>query len=80
MHRYVVQQDKLMPNLTVLETLTYAAQLINLSSSFSVDERVSWILLEMELTHVKDTRVGDDYVRGLSGGQRRRLPHSCVPL
>ena len=70
--RYVVQHDKLMPNLTVFETLYYAAQLRHLESRRAVEQRTSNVLQEMELTHIRDSRVGDEYVRGISGGQRRR--------
>jgi ABC-type multidrug transport system ATPase subunit len=69
---YVVQDDKLMPNLTVYETLSYAAQLRHVQSRQAIEELTHNALLEMELVHIKDSRVGDDYVRGISGGQRRR--------
>lgn len=39
-------------------------------------ERPSWVAIGLEilgLTHVKDTFVGDSNVRGVSGGQRRRV-------
>ena len=35
--------------------------------------RVHETLLDTDLTHVADTRIGDDVSGGLSGGQRRRL-------
>ena len=76
--RYVVQDDRLMPNLTVHETLTYAAQLRHVSSVDSISRRVDAILNEMELNHVRDTRIGDEFTRGLSGGQRRRYVDSCA--
>ena len=36
-------------------------------------DRVKSTLEALGLTHVKDTFVGDDSVRGVSGGQRRRV-------
>ena len=70
--RYVMQDDRLMPNLTVYETLSYAAQLRHITTRALVDARVSSVLADMELQHVRDSRIGDQFTRGLSGGQRRR--------
>jgi len=34
---------------------------------------VDQILRDLELAHVADTLIGDERLRGLSGGQRRRV-------
>jgi len=34
---------------------------------------VDQILRDLELAHVADTVIGDERLRGLSGGQRRRV-------
>ena len=72
---YVTQADRLMPHLTVRETLTYLARLRLVGSSRrQIDEHVAGIMSELEVLHVADTYVGDGFVvRGLSGGQRRRV-------
>lgn len=77
---YVVQDDRLMPNLTVGETLTYAARLRHVASRNQIAQRVTKVLEELELIHVRDSRVGDQFTRGISGGQRRRVSISLQLL
>ncbi|XP_041352326.1 ATP-binding cassette sub-family G member 8-like isoform X2 [Gigantopelta aegis] len=72
---YVRQDDRLLPNLTVQETLLFVAQL-KLPTTFTESEvldRVSSVIAELGLSHVSDTRVGNSEMRGLSGGERRRV-------
>lgn len=72
---YVRQDDRLIAHLTVRETLMFVAQL-KLPKSFSsarVSERVDEVIAELGLKHVTHTKVGDANVRGLSGGERRRV-------
>lgn len=71
---YVIQQDILIPTLTVRETLTYAAQL-RLPSSVSQTERrqlVEEVILELGLKEAADTRIGNHAHKGCSGGEKRR--------
>ncbi|KAF2134491.1 ABC transporter-like protein [Dothidotthia symphoricarpi CBS 119687] len=71
---YVIQQDILIPTLTVRETLTYAAQL-RLPSSVSQEERkqlVEEVILELSLKEAADTRIGNHAHKGCSGGEKRR--------
>jgi ABC-type multidrug transport system ATPase subunit len=71
---YVVQQDILLPTLTVRETLTYAAQL-RLPSSVSQAERkqlVEEVILELSLKEAANTRIGNHAHKGCSGGEKRR--------
>jgi ABC-type multidrug transport system ATPase subunit len=71
---YVIQQDILLPTLTVRETLTYAAQL-RLPSSVSQAERkqlVEEVILELSLKEAADTRIGNHAHKGCSGGEKRR--------
>lgn len=72
---YVRQDDYLLPNLTVRETLLFVAQL-KLPSSYSQEkklERVNSVLSELGLRHVSNSKVGGSEVRGCSGGERRRV-------
>ncbi|XP_049640668.1 ATP-binding cassette sub-family G member 8 [Suncus etruscus] len=72
---HVRRHEQLLPNLTVRETLTFTAQL-RLPSTFSKaqrDKRVDAVIAEMRLRQCADTRVGNAYVRGVSGGERRRV-------
>ncbi|KAK5221351.1 hypothetical protein LTR72_006911 [Exophiala xenobiotica] len=71
---YSLQDDVLLPQLTVRETLTYAAAL-RLPSSVTHKERcqrVNHVLEDLGLTHCADTRIGDSLHKGCSGGERRR--------
>nr|XP_044993617.1 ATP-binding cassette sub-family G member 8 isoform X2 [Jaculus jaculus] len=72
---HVRQQEQLLPNLTVRETLAFVAQL-RLPKTFSQaqrDKRVEDVIAELRLRPCADTRVGNTYVRGVSGGERRRV-------
>ena len=75
---YVMQDDFLMPNLTVRETITYLMKLRHLDTRDSnVKARVDVILSELELSHVAELRVGGRFTRGLSGGELCGC--CCVP-
>ncbi|XP_006986576.1 ATP-binding cassette sub-family G member 8 isoform X2 [Peromyscus maniculatus bairdii] len=72
---HVRQHDQLLPNLTVRETLAFVAQM-RLPRSFSQaqrDKRVEDVIAELRLRQCANTRVGNTYVRGVSGGERRRV-------
>ncbi|KAM5316041.1 ATP-binding cassette sub-family G member 8 isoform 2-T2 [Glossophaga mutica] len=72
---HVRQHDHLLPNLTVRETLAFVAQL-RLPRAFSQaqrDKRVDDVIAELRLRQCANTRVGNTYVRGVSGGERRRV-------
>ena len=66
---YVEQEDHLFGMLTVYETLWYA-------SKFDGREDEKWIEEVMKmlgLIKVKDSIVGNDRTRGISGGEKKRL-------
>ncbi|XP_066234472.1 ATP-binding cassette sub-family G member 8 isoform X2 [Saccopteryx leptura] len=72
---HVRQHDQLLPNLTVRETLAFVAQL-RLPRTYSRaqrDKRVDDVIAELRLRQCANTRVGNAYVRGVSGGERRRV-------
>lgn len=76
---YVMQDDLLNGNLTVGETLRYTAEL-RLPPSVSPEERqerIDEVLAQMGLTHAKETIVGSPLIKGISGGERKRL---CVAM
>ncbi|KAN0116941.1 ABC efflux transporter [Hyaloscypha variabilis] len=71
---YVVQDDILLPTLTVRETLRYAADL-RLSSISTQQERdgvVEDTILELGLKECADTRIGTSANSQCSGGEKRR--------
>ena len=71
---YVMQQDVLLPTLTVRETLTYAAEL-RLPPPTTNEERkrvVKEVILELGLKNCANTGIGNSVHRGYSGGEKRR--------
>lgn len=71
---YVMQQDILLPSLTVRETLRYAADL-RLPRATTEEQRkkvVEEVILELGLKECADTRIGSSQHKGCSGGEKRR--------
>ncbi|KAI3683721.1 hypothetical protein L1987_84235 [Smallanthus sonchifolius] len=76
---FVTQDDILFPHLTVRETLTYAA-LLRLPKTLTKQEkekRASDVIRELVLERCQDTMIGGSFVRGVSGGERKRV---CIGL
>ena len=72
---YVPQEDVMHRDLTVFEVLHYAARL-RLPSDLpdsAVQAHVEALLTRMGLAHIRDTLIGGENVRGVSGGQRKRV-------
>ncbi|PVH92147.1 hypothetical protein DM02DRAFT_544241 [Periconia macrospinosa] len=77
---YNREVDQHFPHLTVWETLSFAAAARTPSPpvyGMSRDEFIihsTQVMLNLfGLTHAKDTKVGNDYIRGVSGGERKRV-------
>ncbi|KAH6984570.1 P-loop containing nucleoside triphosphate hydrolase protein [Ilyonectria sp. MPI-CAGE-AT-0026] len=73
-HAYVMQQDILLPTLTVRETLQYAADL-RLPASIPTEQRmivVEEVIRELGLKECANTRIGSSQHHGCSGGEKRR--------
>ncbi|KAE8148190.1 P-loop containing nucleoside triphosphate hydrolase protein [Aspergillus avenaceus] len=71
---YVMQEDVLIPTLTVRETLRYSADL-RLPPPTTQEERyqiVEQVILELGLKECADTRIGTNTHKGCSGGEKRR--------
>ncbi|KAF3639158.1 ABC transporter G family member 13 [Capsicum annuum] len=72
---YVTQEDVLMGTLTVRETIQYSAQL-RLPSNMTrqeVKEIVDNVISEMGLEDCSETLIGNWHLRGISGGEKKRL-------
>ncbi|KAJ5104977.1 hypothetical protein NUU61_002324 [Penicillium alfredii] len=69
------ESDDHFPNLTVLNTLRFAirARCGPKPAAEDVDEMVRRLAQLVGLGHVLNTKVGDAYIRGVSGGERRRV-------
>ncbi|EPS57384.1 hypothetical protein M569_17434, partial [Genlisea aurea] len=76
---FVRQEDLFFSQLTVRETLSLAAQLQlpDISSLEERDEYVNDLLFKLGLVSCAESRVGDAKIRGISGGERKRLSLAC---
>ncbi|CAD5118399.1 DgyrCDS7104 [Dimorphilus gyrociliatus] len=76
---YVTQEDVIMGTLTVKENIMFSANM-RLPSKLSKEIKkfmVEEVLDELGLTDVGDSRVGTEYLRGVSGGERKR---TCIGM
>ncbi|CAH2077781.1 unnamed protein product [Thlaspi arvense] len=72
---FVTQDDALYPHLTVTETLVYTA-LLRLPNSFKKHEKIKQaeaVVTELGLERCKNTIIGGPFLRGVSGGERKRV-------
>ncbi|EAW12337.1 putative ABC multidrug transporter [Aspergillus clavatus NRRL 1] len=75
------EEELFFPTLTVGQTLDFATRLkvpSNLPDGFNSPEAYQqetqeFLLKSMGISHTSDTRVGNEYVRGVSGGERKRV-------
>lgn len=77
---YNQEVDRHFPHLTVGQTLEFAAAVrtpSNRPGGASRDEFAQFmakvVMAVLGLTHTYNTKVGDDFVRGVSGGERKRV-------
>ncbi|PKI61477.1 ABC transporter G family member 17-like [Punica granatum] len=71
---YIMQDDRLFPMLTVYETLMFAAD-FRLGQIPTADkrQRVEQLIEQLGLSSTRNTYIGDEGTRGVSGGERRRV-------
>ncbi|RFU23967.1 hypothetical protein B7463_g12375, partial [Scytalidium lignicola] len=75
------EEELFFPTLTVSQTIDFATRMkiphhlpSNISSAKEFQEKNRDFLLEsMGITHTYDTKVGNEFVRGVSGGERKRV-------
>ena len=77
---YQAEIDVHFPQLTVGQTLNFAAQaraprnrIPGVSRELYAKHMTDVIMAVFGLSHTYDTRVGNDFVRGVSGGERKRV-------
>ncbi|KAH7382111.1 ABC-transporter [Pyrenochaeta sp. MPI-SDFR-AT-0127] len=77
---YNSEVDKHFPHLTVRETLEFAAtvrtprnRVLSVSRKKNVKRVTAVVMAICGLTDTQNTKVGNDYVRGVSGGERKRV-------
>lgn len=71
---YVVQDDVVMGTLTVRENLQFSAalRLPMTMPNHEKNERINKVIRELGLEKVADSKVGTQFIRGVSGGERKR--------
>ncbi|KAK4751274.1 hypothetical protein SAY87_004756 [Trapa incisa] len=72
---FVTQDDVLYHHLTVTETLAFTA-LLRLPNIFSKEEKMAHaeaVIAQLGLVKCKDSIIGNSLVRGISGGERKRV-------
>ncbi|MBZ3886961.1 ATP-binding cassette sub-family G member 2 [Sciurus carolinensis] len=71
---YVVQDDVVMGTLTVRENLQFSAalRLPTTTTNHEKNERINKVIEELGLSKVADSKVGTQFIRGVSGGERKR--------
>jgi ABC-type multidrug transport system ATPase subunit/ABC-type multidrug transport system permease subunit len=72
---YVPQEDIMSRELSVYDNIRYAAncRLPVEWTSKQREDHVNAVISAMQLKHVQDVRIGDESLRGISGGQRKRV-------
>ncbi|KAI8837552.1 P-loop containing nucleoside triphosphate hydrolase protein [Chytridium lagenaria] len=72
---YVPQEDTMLRELTCKEVVMHSARcrLPRDWSNAQVEECVDAVLEALGLSHVAHTQIGDEFSRGVSGGQRKRV-------
>jgi len=76
---YVVQDDIISGTLTVRENLMFSAN-VRLPNDISEDERkerVTQVIHDLGLESCADTKMGTEFLRGVSGGERKR---TCIGM
>ena len=84
---YSAETDIHFPQLTVEQTLNFAARLrvpqnrpANVSREEYADHIAAVYMATYGLSHARKTKVGNDFVRGVSGGERKRVSIAEVSL
>lgn len=77
---YNQEVDKHFPHLTVRETLEFAAaartphqRIRDIPRKTFSNHMAQVVMAVFGLSHTKNTKVGNDFIRGVSGGERKRV-------
>lgn len=68
---YVTQEDLLIPTMTVFETLLFIAKLR--TNYLDKIKKVNSLIKELQLEKCKNSLIGNEYIRGVSGGEKKRV-------
>jgi ATP-binding cassette, subfamily G (WHITE), eye pigment precursor transporter len=67
---YVTQEELLIPTMTVFETLLFVARLK--TTYPNKVQKVNDLIKELKLEKCKNTLIGNEYIKGVSGGEKKR--------
>lgn len=77
---YTAEQDVHFPQLTVAQTLAFAAlarvprnRIAGVTRDQYAEHMKDVVMAIFGLTYCANTRVGNDFIRGVSGGERKRV-------
>lgn len=70
---FVMQNDIFIEFLTVYETLTFAARMKIKGDKTERDRRIDGLIHELRLEATRNTLVGGQFKKGISGGEKKRL-------
>lgn len=84
---YQAETDVHFPHLTVGQTLLFASlartpknRISNISRDRYAKHMRDVVMAVLGLSHTVDTKLGNDYIRGVSGGERKRVSIAEVML
>jgi len=80
---YLVQDPVFFSQLTVYETLLFAAQtsvVLKEHNEFKLNEIIHDLIKKLGLVTCSDTKIGEPDARGISGGERKRVALACELL
>ena len=72
---YVLQNDIMCPTATAQEALLFSSKLRSDPNERSMEKQleiIQSVMNSLKLNDCKDTRVGNDAIRGMSGGEKKR--------
>ena len=75
--KYVLQQDILFPTLTPREALYFSARLKVQGNHEFLTQKINQLLEDLHITNVADNFIGNESIKGLSGGEKKRL---CIGI
>mmetsp|Transcript_17838 Transcript_17838/g.17803 ORF Transcript_17838/g.17803 Transcript_17838/m.17803 type:complete len:475 (+) Transcript_17838:241-1665(+) len=69
---YIIQEDILLPTLSIREAFTFSAKLRCQESDAQINEKVEKMIKDLKLDKVCDNIIGSVLKKGISGGERKR--------
>lgn len=67
-----MQEDALLGTLTPRECFTFAAKLTMKLSKRQLEDRVEELITDLGLGSCANTKIGNAFIKGISGGERKR--------